>query len=50
MLAGVRAGSRSFVHTKCLQEFPFERANATEPERTPSVAIVAIVLVATISG
>jgi class 3 adenylate cyclase len=33
-----------------LQEVPFEWPNAIEPERTPSVAVVAIVLVATTSG
>ena len=35
--------------TARLQRFPFVRENAIEPERTPSVANVAIVLVATTS-
>ena len=45
MLAAVRNRSRPFAQTACLQVFPLERMNATEPERTPTVAIVAILLV-----
>jgi hypothetical protein len=44
---GVRAGSREFAETSCLQRLRIGRAHASEPERTPSAAIAAIVIVAT---
>jgi hypothetical protein len=41
MRAAVRARSRLFAQTEGLQRFPYERANETEPERTPNLAILA---------
>jgi hypothetical protein len=52
-MASAGDGSRPFAplaHTPCLQGFPVQLANAREPERTPSVAIVAIVPSGTSSG
>jgi hypothetical protein len=49
-LAGVRARSPEFAETSCLQRLRSgERtgANPSEPERTPSAAIAAIVIAAT---
>src|SRR5438093_1691022 len=46
-LAGVRARSRRIAETCRLQRLRFGRANATEPERTLSAAIAAIVIDAT---
>jgi hypothetical protein len=45
--ASVRAGSLAFAETSCLQRLRVGRANGSEPERTPSAAIAAIVLAAT---
>src|SRR6266511_2508200 len=39
--APVRARSRPFAQTARLQGFPYKRANGTEPERTPNLAILA---------
>jgi hypothetical protein len=47
MLATVRTRSRPFAQTNCLQRLRVGRANGSEPERTPSAAIAAIVIVAT---
>jgi len=47
MLATVPARSRPFAQTTCLQRLRVGRANASEPERTPSAAIAAIVIVPT---
>jgi hypothetical protein len=41
MRATVRSRSRPFAQACCLQRFPYKRANATEPERTPNLAILA---------
>ncbi len=41
MRATVRARSRPFAQTTCLQGFPCKRANGSEPERTPNLAILA---------
>jgi hypothetical protein len=41
VLATVRIRSRPFAQTGCFQRFPFKSANATEPERTPNLAILA---------
>jgi hypothetical protein len=47
-LASVRASSVSFAETSCLQRLPVGRANGSEPERTPTAAIAAIVRSATL--
>jgi hypothetical protein len=39
--AAVRSRSRPFAQSPCLQRLPSERANASEPERTPNLAILA---------
>ncbi len=49
-LASVRAGSLTFAETSSLQRLPIGRANGSEPERTPSAAIAAIVIVATFNS
>jgi hypothetical protein len=49
-LAGVRARSLEFAGTSCLQRLRVGRANGSEPERTPSAAIAAIVTLGTFSG
>ena len=41
MRASVRSRSRPFAQTGCLQGFSPRRANASEPERTPNLAILA---------
>jgi hypothetical protein len=41
MRATVRSRSRPFAQTVCLQGIPCTRANASEPERTPNLAILA---------
>src|SRR5215216_828691 len=38
MRAAVRARSRPFAQTSCLQGFPCKRANASAPERTLNLA------------
>jgi hypothetical protein len=50
MLAMVRGRSQPFAYTLRLQGVPVRLANASEPDRTPSVAIVAIVSAATNLG
>jgi hypothetical protein len=49
-LATARACSLAFAETSCLQRLRGERANGSEPERTPSPAIAAIVMVATFNS
>jgi hypothetical protein len=46
MLATVRTRSRPFAQTTCLQRLRVGRANGSEPQRTPSAAIAAIVIAA----
>jgi hypothetical protein len=46
-LAGVRARSLEFAETSPLQRLGFARSNASEPERTLSAAIAAIVILGT---
>ena len=41
MRAAVRSRSRPFAQTPSLRVFPSERANPSEPERTPNLAILA---------
>ena len=41
MRATVRSRSRPFAQATCLQGFPSQRANRSEPERTPNLAILA---------
>jgi hypothetical protein len=41
MRAPVRSRSRPFAQTAWLQRFRSRRPNATEPERTPNLAILA---------
>jgi hypothetical protein len=43
-LAGVRARSPEFAETYRLQRLRVGRANRSEPERTPTAAIAAIVI------
>ena len=50
MLATVRARSSPFAQTPYLQRLRVGRANASEPERTPSAAIAAIVIVDTFNS
>ena len=50
MLAMVRVCSQPFAYSVRLQGVPVRLANAPEPDRTPSVAIVAIVPGATNSS
>jgi len=40
-MASARGRSLPFAQGPCLQGFPYKRANATEPERTPNLAILA---------
>src|SRR5687768_14851199 len=45
-MANASDRSRPFAQTSCLQPFQSERANKTEPERTPNLAILATDLAA----
>ena len=46
----MRARSVEFAETSCLQRLRVERANGSEPQRTRSAAIAAIVIVDTFSS
>jgi hypothetical protein len=50
MRATVRARSLPFAQTGRLQRFRSERANVSEPERTPNVAILATALTCALGG
>lgn len=50
MLATVRTRARPFAQTTCLQRIRVGRANGSAPERTPSAAIAAIVILATFNS
>jgi hypothetical protein len=43
-------GSLTFAETPCLQRLQVGRVNDSEPERTPSAAIAAIVIIATLNS